>query len=578
MIRLLMNALGRQTIIFAALSSLATSVLDLLGIALIFPYLKLATDDQFHFKFVGFLEDPYLRGLAGDHFTVLAVCGAALIGFFLIKALIHTLLIRYQAIVASRVNATLSREFVEFALGARFQLFLETGAVNIASVSYSNTAHAGLLLQHMLIACNEFIFIAAVVVATFLINPILSFISFGLIAGIVLLLFFPLSKWSARLGEETKELDIARHRFVFAMASAIRDIKIMGLEKMFSSRNGAITRQYAVVSADYATISSVLRLIVETLMLAAVVLGCIWLAYTGWNLVALAPTLATAGVVAARSGPAVSRLIGAYNGYKYSKPFVEHLAVLSEQIRNRSQKKRREPFSFAERYTARDITFDYGNKRVLHGINMDIGAGQVVALVGPSGSGKSTMLDVLSGLQPATSGRFFMDGSPFDPFGNELFSQAIGYVPQSITLLDGSLSFNVALEENPDQTRLQAAIKSAHLTELVQSLPAGVDTRIGDGAIGVSGGQRQRIGIARALYREPKILILDEITSALDEVTEKAVISELFQLRGAMALLFVTHRLSTLTAVDVVYEIAAGKLVSASRKGGGAVAYSGQNP
>jgi len=179
---------------------------------------------------------------------------------------------------------------------------------------------------------------------------------------------------------------------------------------------------------------------------------------------------------------------------------------------------------------------------------------------GPSGAGKSTLLDLLAGLQPPSEGSFFLGGIAFSPFISATFPARVGYVPQAITLLDDSMAFNIALEENPDSARLQRAVERASLEQFVDSLPQGLQTRLGDGGQGLSGGQRQRLGIARALYREPALLILDEVTSALDESTACAVMGELLAMRGQVSLLFVTHDLRRVSA-DRIYQLDQGRLL-----------------
>ena len=217
------------------------------------------------------------------------------------------------------------------------------------------------------------------------------------------------------------------------------------------------------------------------------------------------------------------------------------------------------PVHFQGGYSASGLDFSYRDKQVLHNISVNIPHGRVVAIVGPSGSGKSTLLDLLAGLQQPSAGSFTLDGRDFEPFHSANVSRSIGYVSQSIALLDATLQFNICHEENPDPLRLQAAIRKSHLEGLLESLPQGLNTLIGEGCTGMSGGQRQRVGIARALYREPALLILDEVTSALDEATARAVMLELHELRGLVSILIVSHDMSLVTA-DYVYEIMDGRL------------------
>lgn len=554
--------LGYRQVLMTVLSSFSASLLELLGIAVVFPFIKLVTDRDFHAKVAQMFADTPAYGVMQDHSTSVVIVGTLLILAFLCKAVLHTLLIRYQSNMSARITAMASERFIDSALNARYQLFQEHGGVKIAGLSYSNTAHAALLFQFLVTAANEFVFIMAVLITTGILYPWLGIAILALTAVVASSIFIPLSRKTAALGRQTNELDIARHHFVFALANSIRDIKIMGLESPFALRNSKLAEAHANLAARHVTIGSILRTTVETLLFCGIVVGGIYVGMTKGNLVELAPVLATAALVAARSAPALSRLVASYNGFRYSLPFVEHLMDMESEIKKFEHQRKPQAIEFSRDYMAEGVNFHYGSQQVLDKITIKIPAGKVVAIVGPSGAGKSTLLDLLSGLQPASVGRFILDGIPFDPFVCETFSKMIGYVPQAITLLDTTLEYNITLDEEPDPKRLQNALRGAHLTDFVAALPNGLNTMLGEGGLGVSGGQRQRIGIARALYRSPRLLILDEVTSALDAVTEKAVMDELWSLRGETSLLMVTHRLSSVTAADNIYLIDQGRVVA----------------
>ena len=540
-------------------SSLALSVLELGGFALLFPFIKLVTDAEFSAKISAKVSGRPFLSFLSDHHSIVLGAGVGLIVYFVAKAIIYTGLVNYQAQVAADVNIRSTQQLIDAALNSRYQLFLDQGAIKIAGIGYSNTVHASLLFQCVVAAFNEAIFLSIVLFSMFFVAP---WLMLGLfVIGLILSfgVFLPISKRVARLGHETRDLDMARHRFVHAMANAIRDIKIMGLEAAFAQRNSQILRRHVNLFAQYQTISSVLRVLVEALMMCVVIVACIWFAVSAGNIVELAPLLATVGLVVVRAAPALSRLAANYNSFRFSLPIVEALIEMYETVARYPQSKNTLPVNFRSGYAARNLCFSYKEKQVIDNVSVNIPHGSVVAVVGPSGSGKSTLLDLLAGLQQASSGSFILDGQDFDPFHSANFSRNIGYVPQSIALLDATLQFNICLEETPNPVRLKAAIKKSHLHGLLDSLPQGLNTLIGEGGTGMSGGQRQRVGIARALYREPALLILDEVTSALDETTARAVMQELQELRGQVSILIVSHDMSLVKA-DHVYKIMAGRL------------------
>lgn len=554
--------LGIHRVALMFVSSLLVSLIEFAGLALIFPFIKFVVDPTYHQRLI----EQYLPAAIGtalaEHRTFVVAAGIAMVGLYLVKGFLHSILIRYQANVAADINRYSSHQLIDSALHARYQLFQEHGAVKIAGISYSNTTHASLLFQSMVAACNEIALFGFVFVGMFLLSPVASITVIAVLFVLATGVFLPLSRRVARIGRQTQLVDLARHRFVFAMASAIRDIKIMGLEASFVRRNRSIVDQQVDLSAEYASISAMQRVAVEVLMVCAVVLGCIWMVFSGRDLVQMAPLLAAGGLVAVRAAPALSRLAGAYNGFRYSLPFVEGLLTMRVDIASYPQPRNEDHVEFRGEFEARNLCFAYRGTRVLENVSLTIRRGEVVAVVGPSGSGKSTLLDLIAGLQPPSSGDFYLGGLSFKPFMSTDFSSKVGYVPQSITLLDGSIDFNVSLEVDPDTERLQRAIRASNLSEFVDSLPHGSRTILGEGGQGVSGGQRQRMGIARALYREPELLILDEVTSALDSETESMVMGELLRLRGRTTLLIVTHNLSIVESADRIYRLEDGRLSS----------------
>lgn len=556
-----LEVLGARRIVLMLLTSLLITLIELAGLALIFPFLKLVTDPAFYLEvqdrvveFVSFVG-------ALSHKNAVVALGVCLTVVYVLKGFVHVRLVAFQSRVAAYINKSASHGLIKQALSSRYQLFQDFGAVKIAGISYSNTTHATLLFQALILAINELVLLGLLFLAMVSAMPLLSLIILMLLLALSLGLFLPLSRRVARIGRDTQATDLARHRFVFAMANAIRDIKIMGLEYSFSERNREVAGRHADLSAAYTTISSAQRIAVEAIMVCAIVVTCMWFSLSGGDLVAEAPFLVTLGLVAVRAAPALARLIAAYSGFRYSLPFVEGLLEMRDVIDEYAQPRNAWHLDFAGTYSAHNLSFSYRDKAVLKDVSIEIPKGSVVAIVGASGAGKSTLLDLLAGLQPAEAGVFRMGGQAFEPFGNPGFSSRIGYVPQQIALLDSTLEYNIALEDLPDLNRLRCAIEQANLSAFVESLTGGTKTLLGEGGQSVSGGQRQRIGIARALYRQPELLILDEATSALDADTAAAVMAELMQLRGQTTLLIVTHNLAGVGRADRVYLLENGQLL-----------------
>jgi ABC-type bacteriocin/lantibiotic exporter with double-glycine peptidase domain len=553
------EVLGVSGMLKMLLSGLAISLIELGGLALVFPFLKLATDLDFHKRVVQWTAGTPLAGLLQDHQRAVLIVGIGIMLIYVFRGWLSARLVHYQANIAARINSVTSEQLIGDALASRYQLFLEHSPVKISGISYSNTTHAALLFQSLAAGFNEAMLLGLVLFGMAIASPVAFLCLIGLVMILGLGFFRPLSRRVAAIGRHTQEVDLGRYRFVYAMANAIRDIKIMGLEAPFGRRNRDLAVKHAHLAAEYTSIAAVQRMAVEVVLVCGVVVAAIWFTWSGGDINQSAPTIVTLGLLAVRSAPALSRMAGAYNGFRYSLPFVEGLLVMRRDLSNYPQQRQAQSADFPGAYHAEGLCFSYGEQQVLTDCSLSIAQGEVVAVVGPSGSGKSTLLDLLAGLQPPSTGSFTLSGRVFSPFLSASFPARVGYVPQAIALLDDSMAFNIALEENPDPARLQRAVERANLVQLVDSLHQGLQTRLGEGGQGLSGGQRQRLGIARALYREPALLILDEVTSALDEATARAVMGELLAMRGQISLLIVTHDLRLIQA-DRIYQLDHGRL------------------
>ena len=225
----------------------------------------------------------------------------------------------------------------------------------------------------------------------------------------------------------------------------------------------------------------------------------------------------------------------------------------------------KEKIRFKESVVVDNVSYCYpdGERNVLDHVSLTIKIGQSVAFVGPSGAGKSTLADIILGLFKPQEGTVLIDGK--NVWDNKLeLSKIISFVPQSVYLIDDTIRRNVAFgiaDEEIEDESVWNALEQAHIKEYVQALPNGLDTFVGERGVRFSGGQAQRLAIARALYSNPDILVLDEATSSLDNETESAVMESIELLQGYKTLIIIAHRLSTIEKCDKIYEIVDGQVV-----------------
>jgi len=344
----------------------------------------------------------------------------------------------------------------------------------------------------------------------------------------------------------------------------VKDVKILGRENYFVTQYSDHLDGNANVLRRFSLAQAVPRFGLEILMMIGLASLVSTMVLSGQELTGILPVLGLFGAAAFRLLPAVNRSILSAQTINLNRPLVDGVAAdLGLSISTASTNNVHS--HLASSISVQDLSFSYEmtSTQALTGVSIEISRGEAVGLVGPSGSGKSTLVDILLGLLEPTSGRVLIDGS--DIHDNlRGWQDQIGYVPQSIFLTDDTLRRNVAFglpKDQIDDNALTSAIRSAQLEDFVASLPDGLDTIVGERGVRLSGGQRQRIGIARALYNNPDVLVLDEATSSLDTDTEHGVMQAVQALQGEKTVIIVAHRLSTVEYCDRLYRLENARIV-----------------
>lgn len=289
----------------------------------------------------------------------------------------------------------------------------------------------------------------------------------------------------------------------------------------------------------------------------------------------LSAVLGVFALASIRLLPASTNLVGAVNGIKLNSYTLNKLYLdlkeseswsdLGRGAKLQSVSSQPHSINFQDRIVLDQIIYSYPNaaRNALEGVILEIKKGESIGLIGRSGAGKTTLVDIILGLLEPQSGDILVDGSSIYT-DLRAWQNMIGYVPQSIFLIDETLEKNIAFgvpDHLIDQGKLQKAIELSQLAELVEQLPQGTQTVIGERGVLLSGGQRQRVGIARTLYHEREILVFDEATAALDNETESLVTEAINSLSGVKTMIIIAHRLSTIEHCDCIYALERGRVV-----------------
>ncbi|WP_166038204.1 ABC transporter ATP-binding protein [Sphingosinicella sp. YJ22] len=351
----------------------------------------------------------------------------------------------------------------------------------------------------------------------------------------------------------------ARARTVREALGGIRDILLDGSQALHQAKYDAFEVRNRRAQAENVFLGQAPRYAVEAVAVI-VMAGVALLVSRGAGGIAEAiPVLGALALGAQRLLPLLQQVWAGYSQVSAQHQSLHDVAMLMELPIEREDGPRPAPLPLRQEIRFDRLSFAYRPDRpVVRDLDCTIEAGEWVGLAGPTGSGKSTFVDLLMGLIEPDGGRILIDGQPLTRELRRAWQANIAHVPQFIYLADDSIAANVTLGQDADavdRARLDQAVRAAQLDSFVESLPDGLDSRVGERGVQLSGGQRQRIGLARALYKQAGVLVLDEATNALDEATETAVLAAIRALYGQVTVIMVAHRPSVLARCDRVISL-----------------------
>ena len=347
----------------------------------------------------------------------------------------------------------------------------------------------------------------------------------------------------------------------------VKEIKVLGRESEFFIEHEHHLVKSMEINRKYALIQLLPRLWLEVLAIIGLAILVAVMAGTRDDISSFLPTLGLFAATAFRILPSIGRIMASFQTIAYSSPLIRtvdedlRISVVADVTQN-------EELLFKREIKFENISFSYASahRPSLQNVSLSISLGEAIGIVGPSGAGKSTLVDIFLGLLSPSEGVVSVDGEDIAT-GRRSWQDQVGYVPQSIYLVDDSLIRNIALgipHDLIDHNAVLRALRAAQLEEFVSTLPLGLETIVGERGVRLSGGQRQRIGIARALYSNPQVLVLDEATSSLDTETERGVMDAVKALQGEKTVVIVAHRLSTVSYCSKIFSIEDARLVAVS--------------
>lgn len=497
---------------------------------------------------------------------------------FVGKAFIALLLTRRMVHFIARIETRNAREIADYVMRGSLGSMKNYSKAQLQyAVTFSTSGLFNGVLNNVATMVSEGFLLLVVVASFFVVNPVAALFTLAFFGVIVVIIQYVIGGTIKRAGTNSAAGMVGTTNAMSDSLDAFREISVLAKQDAFIERIAEPRGRVSGAGATFAFLGGMPRYVVETALILGIVL------FVGQQYLAgeLSSGLVTIGVFLTGGVRIMASLLplqAAATGIKHHYYEAELAAELLESKRaaEAGGSAPAEPADLAAAPASppegplaveiENVTFRYpgDEKDTLHGISATFGAGSYVAIIGPSGAGKTTLVDLVLGLIEPGAGRVEIGG--IEPVALRAIAPGrVSYVPQKPGLVSGTIAENVALGVSPvaiDRDRLARAIEDAYLTEFIATLPDGADTSVGAQVDSLSGGQIQRIGLARALYTDPSLLILDEATSGLDAGSEAFIAETLLKLHGRVTVVVIAHRLSTVQHADVVHFIRDGRIAA----------------
>lgn len=574
-IQFILSKKQKRSSIVVFASMIVSSLLELLGVSIVYSFLQLMIDEE------ALDNNPFAK-IINELFPsistriIIIILGLTIAVVYCLKNVVAMICAYIQVRYSAFINRELSVRMLDSYMKRPYTFFVNTNS------SIIMRGLAGDVSSVYNIILNSFQIIAEsasiVLISAFLIyvDPSIAVISMLIAFICFLMITVGFKGIMKRLGKQLRELQAQSSGFTYQAIQGIKEITVLDRRQSFVKDYEKINKRIEKKTITTGLVNAAPdRLLEASCILGVMSILCVKIA-AGVEMESFIPSLGAFVMGIFRIMPSVSRVSNRVNNIVYYMPGLDNIYEVlqdDELIEKNNRIEEQELAKQIEREGISDIHFNnnliiddvywkYNENQdyVLKGLNMTINKGESVAFIGTSGGGKSTLVDIIMTLFRPQRGTIKADGIDIFLMKNK-WRRIIGYVPQMIFLTNDTVRANVAFGLSKDECSdemVWKALEKAQLKEFVMSLPDGLDTIVGEWGVKFSGGQKQRIAIARALYNDPEILILDEATAALDNETERAFMEAIEMLQGEKTIILVAHRLTTVRNCDRVYEIKNG--------------------
>jgi ABC-type multidrug transport system fused ATPase/permease subunit len=573
----LLSLSDRKKGAFLVILMLITSLLDAVGIVSVMPFMAVVANPKL-IEASNLFSFIYSRLNFSEVKDFIFFLGISSLAILLVSLLFRAYVLYAQTKFALLCEHALSSRLFERYLRQQYSSFLNLNSAELGKSILSEVGQViqGGVLPFMTLLSQSFTAISIILLLLWYDFKLALIVTCSLGSAYVTIYFFT-KRFLSRIGQERYIDNQSRFAIISEAFGAIKEVKFSSLEELYLNRFNGPSRRHALNTAYASIVVQTPRFGLEMVVFGGMLGLMLYFLNIGGGLAAALPIISLYALAGYKLMPTLQQIYGSFSNLQFARKSVESICLQLDGFKvnidglesgNRS--------NFLQQFSKislKHISFSYPGAKsyAIKDLSMDIEVNTTIGLVGSTGCGKTTLIDLILGLLEPSSGVISIDKIGIDNNNMKQLQKIIGYVPQQIYLSDDTISANIAFGVDRgaiDQKVVESAAIAAELHEFVVSeLPMGYQTNVGEGGIRLSGGQRQRIGIARALYRTPKILIFDEATSALDNLTEKIVMEAIKKLSHRVTIIMVAHRLETVRQCDAIYLLQDGQIAASGTYG-----------
>lgn len=540
-------------------------ILEILGIGLLLPFLEIISDKNITDKYP-LLKDIFNYFTIDNYKSQVAFFLILIFIIYLFKALYLVYLSYRQNIFLQNINAYIASKLFKIYLNQpyiEFSKFKKSKLIKhlTSDISFFNTFSNGIISL-----TTEVGLLIAILLTIIYIDPISALIMGGLFITFSSVFYFFSKTKVAQWGDIRNELIEKDSSISLEGLSGFRELLIFQKFDFFIKNYTSNRLSLSNVQAKMNTLSILPRHYLEFITILVFIIFILFKLNEGINISSLIPTIGIFIAASFKIIPSINKIIIASQNIKFYSNSIDILIKeigLQKNIKPSGIIDTKKDNFPKQNIQLKNISFSYDNDNVLENLDLLIEIGNSIGFIGKSGEGKSTLIDLISGIITPSNGTISIDSYDYEVMP-EFMKNHIGYISQNVFLFDASIAQNITMNStkynSTQEKEIINSIKLADLDEMIDKLPSGINTMVGENGINLSGGQRQRIAIARALYKKSKILILDEATSNLDRLTENKIMKSIYKLKGKLTLLIISHRLSLLDNCDAIFEIKSKQL------------------